>query len=280
MQYDVLTTSFADQVADELIKNNRDIRIAIPARITNIDEYEASQCVTVLPEIDEVSLLANGQRIKAVPIPKMLVRLQEGGGFKLKFPVRVNDPCVIYFSHRDLSDYIDGNGDRVDSSIESQPTYNDGWVELGFGTRKNNQNPSATDLILEGDSTTLTITPAGQVTLDTESKVEVTTRANVRVVADGDSYLKSSKHTIDTDTEITGNLVVKKNTTVEGTSLLKLQVTAETGIYSPNYSGLNGTGGQMTIGDATITNDAVIGNISYLGHVHDGDSGGTTSTPK
>ncbi len=175
---------------------NRAIRdkvyTSIPAKVVNVDYYEQYQCVSVKPVIDDYYPLNNYLILQANTLEKVFVRLQEGGGFKIKLPVAVGDDCTLHYCHKDLDQWLDSSGDNsIEQSVNLTASLNDCYVELGFGTRKKHQNPSKTNLVIEGDATTITITPAGEVTVTTAGVC-----------------------TIDTDVVISGNLEVGEDLTI------------------------------------------------------------------
>ncbi|AUR92163.1 hypothetical protein NVP1170O_050 [Vibrio phage 1.170.O._10N.261.52.C3] len=275
--YDIAGKSLNENIMQRVAEFTREnLFIGIPAVVEGVQDYESKQCVDVRPLINDVYFTKNNTIIQASILRKVFVKLTEGGGFKIKVPVHKGDLCTLHWSHRDIGKFLQGQGEAVDVDISSVAELNDCWVELGFGTRNSHQNPSVDNLIVEGEATTITITPSGEVTVNTS----------------GTSYLKSSHHTIDTDTTITGNLVVKQNTTTEGdnttngntqtdgTTTSTGLLTATAGVQAPSYGGIGGAGGTMTIDSATITTDATIGGISYAGHIHTDSQGGDTSTPK
>lgn len=218
------------------------LRIAIPARVVNTDSYEKDQTVTVKPVIDYIYPNYNNAILKSNTIPNVFVKLPEGGGFKIKLPVKQGDLCTLHWSHKDLDEFLNGTGDDVTQSKKLVGEMGDCWVELGFGTRKVNQSPSQTDLIIEGDSTTITITPSGEVS----------------VVTSGTSTVKSSGHTIDAPTtNITGTL------TVEGDTTVNANITA------------TGTSSAQTVAAST---SLTVAGTEMAEHAHGGVSRGSSNT--
>ena len=201
-----------DVVREMLNKYSReDLRTGIPARVVNTGHYESIQCVSVQPLFN--TEYQDGRVLKSSIIEKVFVRLQEGGGFKIKLPIAVGDLVTLQYSSKYLGSLLDSDGTRnIDVPEGFYTSERDCWVEHGFGTRRNNQSPSKDNLIIEGKNTTITITPSGQVSVETS----------------GTSVIKSSGHTIDAPTTtITGDLAV------EGSSL----TVSGAEVYQHNHNG-------------------------------------------
>lgn len=204
---------------DDLIKERIDglkkeeIRIALPAVIKDISNYESQQCVSVQASINDI--YPSDGLISIPPIIKgVYVKLQGGNNFRIKIPVEVGDPCTLYWSHRSLTKFLNGKGGSVNVSIDHLPQMRDCWVELGFGTRSNNYSPSATDFIIEGNNYTFTIKQNG----------------DFSVISSGNGNLKATKYTIDCPVEMTETLNVAKSIT-SGTD-----ISAGQSVSAPNIS--------------------------------------------
>lgn len=174
-----------------------DLYIGIPAEVTNTDDYESKQVVSVRPVINDV--YEDDEVVRAITLNSIFVKIPAGGGFAIKLPIAVGDLVTLHYAHRDISKYLDGDGSDLDSPLGRVADIRDCWVTHGFGTRSNHQNPSKVDLIIEGAKTTVTITPAGKVTVDTE----------------GESLIRSAKHTIDAPVEMTQTLYVVGDVTTD-----------------------------------------------------------------
>lgn len=181
-----------------------DLYIAIPAKIMGIEDYETLQVVTVKPCIDLTYPEWNDTKIVSNTLKKVFVKLPSSGGFSITMPVAIGDLCTLHWSHRDLNSFLDGSGEDVTQSKRYITNIEDCWVELGFGTRKNHQNPSATDLVIKSENTTITLTPTGEVSIETT----------------GTSTVKSALHTIDTNAVVTGNIVAQGSITSQGNSTI------------------------------------------------------------
>lgn len=281
--YDMGAMSFNENIQKKISEFTRDnLYIAIPARVISTDDYESLQCLDVQPVINDVYTRAAGIVIEANVLKKVFVKLFNNGGFKLKLPVKKGDLVTLHYSHKDLGEWLDSDGtQQVDQNVFEVANLEDCWVELGFGTRKNHTSPSKTDIILESDNTTITIKPSGDVTVDTS----------------GTSYIKSSAHTIDTDTTITGNLIVNGNaqvdgntdvignTTIGGTTTSTGIVTATSGVLAASYAGLAGGAATFNVdmnvtGTVATTGSMTINGITLESHTHIDSQGGSTSGPQ
>ena len=281
--YDMGSMSLEENMSKKVSEFTREnLYIAIPARVIGTNDYETLQCLDVQPVINDVYTKAASVQIEANILPKVFVKLWNTGGWKQKLPVAKGDLVTLHYSHKDLGEWLDSEGaEQVNQNVFEVANLEDCWVELGFGTRKKHNSPSKTDLILEGPATTITITPSGEV------KVETT----------GSSYIKSSGHTIDTDTTITGNLTVNGNSqvdgnsnidgnlTVTGTTTSTGVVTATTGVLAASYAGLGGGAATFNVdmnvtGTMATTGSMTINGITLETHTHTDSEGGATSPPQ
>lgn len=213
--FDLNIPNTSEHIAELLkIFKREDLYIGIPATVVKVSDYEANQVVDVKPVLDMEWI--DGIVIKTPNIKKVFVRLVQAGGYSIQMPVALGDKCVLHYSHKSLSRWLDGDGSDVTQPLSEVGMERDCWVELGFGTRKNNLNPSQTNFVIKGPNTTITITPGGEITTTTTGDVNLTTTGN--------SYLSSAQHTIDTNTIITGTLNVNGNVTFD----LDLDVTGTT----------------------------------------------------
>lgn len=253
--YDFFYKPLSQSVVERQQKVDIDNYKSLPATITKVSDYEELQCVDVQIAIDDVYVTRADMVLEKLTLKKVFVSLMNSGGFSIKQPVSVGDPVKLSWASKDISKYLDGTGGNVSVSINELANLQDCWVELRGGTRKNHTKPSVDNLVIEGGATEIVITPKGEVTINTS----------------GTSYLKSEKHTIDTDVEITGNLVVKKNTTTEG------ETYAQSGVFASTYAGLAGVSApaifevDMQIeGDTTQTGTFTINGVVVNTHNHNG----------
>jgi hypothetical protein len=189
---------FLDFLQEELM-------VAIPATVVNTDLYETQQVVDVIPCIDDI--LIDGRELKAPIIKSVFVKLPSGGGFNIKLPIAGGDKVTLHYSHKDISRFLDGDGSNIAQSTSRIAQRRDCWVTHGFGTRSSNQAPSASDYVTEGPNTTITITPAGEVTLTTNSDITVNTSGEANVSA-------TAGCNITADTTITGTVNIDGDVTV------------------------------------------------------------------
>ena len=173
---------------------------SIPAEIIGVDDYETLQCVDVKFLISDVYTERDNLVLESMTLKKVLVRLQEASGYSVQFPVSVGDKCQLVWSHRDLGDYLDGDGSSVEVNINDVARIEDCVVELGFQTRKNNLKPSATNFVIKGPESSITITPEGVLSITTSDEATI----------------KASKLTIDAEeTEINGDVKILGDLTLD-----------------------------------------------------------------
>ncbi len=267
--YNLATESFTENVNKRVHEAFENIYIAIPAKVVNTDHYESLQCVSVEFSIRDIYTRKNAAILESVTLEKVFVKLHDAGGFKIKSPVSKGDYVTLHWSHKDLGDWLDGDGTSVAQSTTDRASLEDCWVDLGFGTRKDHTNPSKTDLIIEGPNTNITITPTGVITATTS----------------GTSYIKSSHHTIDTDVTITKNLLVQGNTTTDGnvqtggSTTSQGVVNALAGVYASTYAGVGGGAATFEV-DMEINGTVTINGITVNTHTHLDAEGRSTQGPQ
>ena len=265
--YDMNPTSFSANTRKMLDEMRESLPLSIPAIVTKTSDYESLQCVSVEFAIKDIFPNKADAELGTVKLEKVFVKLLHAGGFKVKCPVHKGDIVTLQWSHKDLGKFLDGSGDVVSQSINEIADLEDCWVELGFGTRKNHTNPSVDNFIIEGEGTLITITPSGNITVNTDG--------NVRMVAKGSSYLKSSHHTIDTNTTITKNLEVKGNTEIKGTTDSRGAMSGHAGVFASTFAGLGGSAASFNV-DMNINGTVTINGININTHTHQGVHGKTS----
>lgn len=284
--FDIGASNF-NELLDKRIEMARqtDIKIALPAIVTNVDNYATKQCINVTPLIndayEEEDLVLNAPTIKSV-----FVRLPGGNGFEIKIPIKVGDLVVLHWTHKNLSKFLEGDGSAVDVDVSVSPEERDCWAEPGFGVRKDNYGPSQTDFQLTGPATSIDITQEGAVTISTDSDVDITIKGaktekvtgnvtltvggNLSATVSGNATIESSKHTIDAPiTQVTGNLIVAGNISCTG------EYSGGTGTCTIPYLVVENTGIIPTL---TTADSLKAGGVEVIGHVHGGvESGGSTT---
>ena len=206
--------------------------------------------IDVQPVINRV---VNGESIPLPVFTKVPPVFMQGGGSYTAHPIAVGDYCLLVFTERCFDRWYEGQDNRRPAEFRMHD-YSDGLAIVGV-------NPRAG---------AFTIPDVIQQTGDTNQDGNYTHQGNRTQVGDYDltgDYTQIGNMTIQGNVEITGDVQVNGNITCTGT------------IAAGNFTGIGG--GTMTI-TATIqtTQDVVASGISLTGHVHPGDSGGTTGPPQ
>lgn len=103
----------------------------------------------------------------------------------------------------------------------------------------------------------------------TPGHLHAVVKKDADITVGGSVTLKASAVTIDSaNVHITGDVAIDKSLTVLGA------------ISGSGGMAISGGSGASVDGSMTTTGDVTAGGVSLMNHVHDGDSGGTTSTPK
>lgn len=210
---DIGTKSATSIVKDAIYKFSvEDIYTCIPCKVTDFSKYESEQVVSLQPLISD--RYEDGVTLTPRVINNVFVKLQNGGGFSIKLPVNEDTLFTLYYTNRDLDAFLNTSGESVTENIGVRNR--NFYCTHGFGTYSNNQSPSQTDLIIEGDNTVITIKPSGEITTTTNGKVTLTTP---------EYYVDSPTTTFTGSVKINGNATIDGTTsshTIEASSSLKV----------------------------------------------------------
>ena len=226
----------------------KNIRMTLPAVITNNDKYESEQSVDVKLLIG--TKYRDGDRLDGVNIKNVHVRLPSGNDFDITIPCAVGDNVKLSWCFRDLSTWLDGDGAMSYNEDKQNFKLRDCFAELGFGTRRVNQRPSKDNLQIRGRNSLTVITPDGVITTDCKS---VTVNCETSTV--------NASSSVDFNTPIAN---FSNDVHIKG----KLDV--DNGVFSPTYSGLGGSGGVMNVATVNASSNVTINGKSVLGHNHNG----------
>lgn len=257
--YDVAVSSLKEKLLESASKVSEQEYTTLPARITNTKDYEKLQCVSVEVLIQDLYETKGQVEAGTIKLEKVFVNLPRFGGWKFRFPVSVGDPVTLYWSRKDLSQYLDGFGDVVTQQVNDVAGLEDCFVKLEGGTRKNHNNPSLTNLEIEGKNTKITVTPSGDIT--------TTTSGNIKCTAQGSYDITASHLTVNNDTTIKGNLTVEGDTTTQGTTTSDGVVNANAGVYASTYAGLGGGSASFAV-DMGINGTVTINGVNVNTHIH------------
>lgn len=219
--YDFFGQSAAQNIfKDSVSYQQESLYIAVPCRIEGVDKYESEQVVDARILINDEYNVIDSVTLQQTVMKNIFVRLQGGGGFEEKHPVKVGDLAAMYFSHKDITTFLAGDGKDVDVLISDRGKLNDCWVELGFGTKSNNYKPSLTDLIVKGPKSTSTTKPDGTHIYENENcttthaadgKVSMTNSAGATFSLNTDGTVTINGTTILPD----GNIITAAGTNVD-----------------------------------------------------------------
>lgn len=257
--YDVAVSSLKEKLLESASKVSEQEYTTLPARITSTKDYEKLQCVSVEVLIKDLYEAKGLTDVGTLKLEKVFVNLPRFGGWQFRFPVAANDPVTLYWSRKDLSQYLDGFGDVVTQQVNDVAGLEDCFVKLEGGTRKNHNNPSLTDLEIEGKSAKITVTPQGDIT--------TTTSGNIKCTAEGTYDITAAHLTIHNDTTIKNNLLVEGNTTTKGTTTSEGVVNADSGVHASTYAGTGGGAASFAV-DMGINGTVTINGIVVNTHIH------------
>lgn len=160
-----------------------DTHTALPGRIQSYDA--ATQTADVVIELEREFEGDRGVReaVAIAPIPDVPVLHPRAGGYAITLPVQAGDPCLLVFSERDLSGWLQTGQPAVPASARRHD-YADAVAILGLSPSPNALSPAPAGDGIEirsDDGTTVVkvgadvdITAAGAVSIDSGGAVTLT----------------------------------------------------------------------------------------------------------
>lgn len=126
------TPSLQETIAAAVAAGLLDVHTAIPARIVRYDAAtQKADCKPLVKRAypDE----AGARQVDALPvIPGAPVMFPGAGGFRVTFPVRVGDTCLLIFSEAPLDRWKSGEGQEVDPEVDHAHALMDAVCILGL----------------------------------------------------------------------------------------------------------------------------------------------------
>lgn len=184
---------------DELMrKTGFDIKVAIPAEITEVD-FE-KQTVKAQPVIRERLLLRQEDKeykCEWVELPELIevpFFMPFGGDYTITFPIKEGDECLIVFS--DLC--IDGwwqNGGIQNQADSRRHDLSDGFAIVGFKSQKNKlENVSNNSLQIRNKNNVLAEFKDDSITIQTNENVFISIDSNNEITIKANSIKLDSNN--------------------------------------------------------------------------------------
>lgn len=219
--YDMGGMSYRENISKRIAEFTREnLFIGIPARVISTDDYSTLQCLDVQPVINDVYTTHEGIILEANVIRKVFVLLERAGGFSIELPVAKGDIVTLFYAHKDLGEWLDSSGtEQISQSVLKIANIEDCWCELRGGTRKDNLKPSTSNFVIKGNSTTITITPDGDYSIETpiitENITQKTTTAESTTLTSPENTVEGNLTVVETLTATTSVLGNATFTTIE-----------------------------------------------------------------
>lgn len=244
---------------------NAEIHTTLPGVIVDYD----GQFATVRPTLDKQ--LANGEVLPAPKIARVPVCWPcadiNGAQALFTMPLKAGDAVMLSFSERGLDSWLGGQDGPPDDPRQFD-------LSDAFATpmlRPGTMTADTENVSMQYGPMTLKISPEGEVTLNTEAPVHVTSTAEIDVNSDVKVTVKAPEIDLDAIlTNVLGNLFILG--------------------YITTGAGGSGTGARTKLrgpvevvdGDVNVIgHDVKADTISLKGHRHpeNGTGGGTTDPP-
>ena len=216
---------------------------------------ETTKRAQVLPAIQRT--FTDGSSISMPILVDVPIIFPSGGGFTITMPITNGDSVLIMFSQRGITEfkkYFDESLPDIDSLLSIQ----DAIAIPGFGA--------------------LSISP----NLSDGANMQTEDGTNSVSVNNNKVELKLGANTLDIDNTAMTATIGGATLVLNATSL-----TSSVPVFAPSYSGLSGGAANMVSGIDMNTQDIdnvgalnTTGGVNISTHIHTGDSGGNTGTPK
>jgi len=166
--------------------------------------------VTVTAEIQiGVSFpLDDGTPFNITNLLNVPIMVLQAGGFSMTFPIKAGDECIVFFSQRDISLWLE-NGGQIQTSSKRQLNMSDAVALVGLqSAKKRVVNYDPDNLQIRTENASLTITPDGEVLVDTRSEINITSDNGINITGNVD---------IDGEITVSGNMNTDGKLTVATT---------------------------------------------------------------
>lgn len=168
----------------------------LPARVTDVSEYESKNIIAAVPVID--MLHSDGQVSECPEIYNITVINPSAGGAVLSFPIKEGDIVWLEFSMRDITEWLEGNGESVTESTMRMHSMTDAVAIVGMHTKNTHHNPDPNDVVLKFKDNKVTLKEDGNVEIVTKSKFSVNNDAEELIAVLSDALAEIAASTVST----------------------------------------------------------------------------------
>ena len=244
-----MVDNLSELIKRTMIQTMRQLRVSMPCEVVRYNSNRQMVDVRIVqPEID----LA-GNNIPMPVITNIPVSFVRCGNSHITHPINKGDTGFIIFADRDISSWVETNNTSVVDSARTH-SMQDSYFVPGIVGGGNNANPN--DVEIKYNNTTIHLRKNGDVDINTPSKVNVNASNEVNVT--------TNKLTVNApNSYFNGNVFISQLLTTGGFTSL----------------GTSGGGTAQFTGSINVTGEVTASGIDLSTHIHNGDSGGTTSQP-
>lgn len=177
--------NWTDVIEGKVSAGIRGMYVHIPAKVTNVADFSSLGIIDVLPCVAD--LLKDGSYMELPPILDVPVVFPSAGGGILSFPIAVGDTVLLAFTDRGLEEWKDSDG--TDKVYYPRTRRNSALADAvafpGMYSEGASLKPDAADVVLKFKGSSIKILANGDIVLDTQSNVTVTTGGDANVTASG-----------------------------------------------------------------------------------------------
>lgn len=208
---------FDDLMQSVVDANLKSVNTSIPARIIEITDYK-QQKATVQPLVQERSrdVGKNPKGLQDMPVLQNVPIIFPSASFgSLTFPIKAGDIVCLMFSQRSIDNFLYTDGSSpVDPDDYRKHNYNDAYAIAGLYPFSKALGIDPDNAVFKmnsgtGNEVKISLTPSGDVIIDSPTKVTVNATSDVEVNTETATINASGSVTIDSpQTTMTGELRV------------------------------------------------------------------------
>lgn len=243
-----LTDNLFDAIRKVVEQETSNLHTSLIGKINKVN----TKTVDVKPMVNRVF---KGESVELPIFPEVpLFTLQGSDTNWIHMPVAVNDYCILIVLERSIEAWYDGK-DNKKPKQERTHDYSDCFALVGINNKSGAKViPTDGRTLMEGD------------TLQNGDYEHNGKRVQTGDYTHTGNYTQEGNYDLTGDETQTGDKNITGDVTITGNLTVSGNITV---------------GGAVSVGTTlTVSSDATIGGISFLSHVHPGDSGGITGVPE
>lgn len=166
----------------------------LPARVTDVSEYQSKNIISVVPVID---MLHSDAQVNECPeIFNVPVINPSAGGGLLSFPIKVGDTVWVQFSMRGIDEWLEGNGESVTETTMRCHDMSDAVAVIGMYTKTSHLQPDPVDVVLKFAESEIRIRENSEILIKQKDTSSILLKADGNI-----EVITKSKFSVNNDAE-------------------------------------------------------------------------------